>query len=991
MENRWALPWGDKARAASLAVGRAKAAARASGLGGKYEDGSDVIKDLTDLPDLSPSGVSYIRASGSGADSMNAAYAAELADIARRYAGAQDGIEAFNAAITVLAGVSSAAGAANPGGAVSRAFGSNYKVGRVGGLSAVVDPSGQVQGWSKVGSPYGRPAAARGRSAPSPEDVGARNQNKGRPPYDEELARQQREFVDIGPSPAARPGEPGYGRRTYVPPDDVLTPPRMEPWGVSRRLSLPSFSMALGRRRKYSLDPLNDPKTKDDYAFLASYQKHLDEIRQASVDAQEADYAAAFGGVEVRDPERQATLEQLAAEGDEAAVAELFSEYGVMTVGGADAPAAELTVGDFVYPTSDNRRETLEQLAAEGDEAAVAELWAVYGVDAEAGEAADVYAPPAGGAAPLKSLADLPALPTDGTSALDPLTAVDDLIDALRWSGPTDTGSGMAVFGPDGANNVYVPKAHPEEALEAARALGVLHGMYGVSDQDPVPMMSTAMAEEYDLGRAEGAAGHEYGVVVPGDRAGVLRRAQMLLKYAKGDDDDYMAEHLSGANARKWETDPGWDLGTTDVPAAAIKDLRMRYSPNNLLGVAMDWFRDSVVKKNHPEANAALYYMNELMMEMAGDTAAVVAEGRPVVGAVVDDDGAAPEIDSTMPLFDEDGVEVQMELPIYEDTLADPAARQPWDYEAAAGAASAPAASVRRADPPAAPRPAKVSVATPESIEAARKWRLETARKLIMGNRDRILAAMRNKDDNAACAFAKNPTSECKCRCGGAFHGIENEAWFHEGENNQFGQWVDLMKAADAEGGDGDKVLEAAGFTPEEIADMRQFAKDWAAPGGMAPVVPLAGGKPPAGNVPVPPGGGGPVPLVPGIKVAKKLTPQQQRALKHWKNEQRKKAALEVLRAKRKARVDSRKVPLDPSRFAKDDNVPAAGGAPAWAQVQNPLKAPPVFQRQLISARPKGFRVPVPSSVMYVGGSRGKYAAKPYVNPVNDPMWRRWL
>ena len=32
----------------------------------------------------------------------------------------------------------------------------------------------------------------------------------------------------------------------------------------------------------------------------------------------------------------------------------------------------------------DQRRETLEQLAAEGDGAAVAELWAVYGIDRRA-------------------------------------------------------------------------------------------------------------------------------------------------------------------------------------------------------------------------------------------------------------------------------------------------------------------------------------------------------------------------------------------------------------------------------------------------------------------------------------------------------------------------------------------------------------------------------------------------------------------------------
>jgi hypothetical protein len=47
--NRWAKPWGDKARAASLAVRRAKAAARQSSLGGTYADGQPVIRDLTDL------------------------------------------------------------------------------------------------------------------------------------------------------------------------------------------------------------------------------------------------------------------------------------------------------------------------------------------------------------------------------------------------------------------------------------------------------------------------------------------------------------------------------------------------------------------------------------------------------------------------------------------------------------------------------------------------------------------------------------------------------------------------------------------------------------------------------------------------------------------------------------------------------------------------------------------------------------------------------
>ncbi|MEI7901819.1 MAG: zinc finger CCHC domain-containing protein, partial [bacterium] len=58
VENRWALPWGDKARAASLAVRRARAATRKAYLGQTYPDGSPVIPDLTDFSPGPPAGVS---------------------------------------------------------------------------------------------------------------------------------------------------------------------------------------------------------------------------------------------------------------------------------------------------------------------------------------------------------------------------------------------------------------------------------------------------------------------------------------------------------------------------------------------------------------------------------------------------------------------------------------------------------------------------------------------------------------------------------------------------------------------------------------------------------------------------------------------------------------------------------------------------------------------------------------------------------------------
>jgi hypothetical protein len=62
---------------------------------------------------------------------------------------------------------------------------------------------------------------------------------------------------------------------------------------------------------------------------------------------------------------------------------------------------------------------------------------------------------------------------------------------------------------------------------------------------------------------------------------------------------------------------------------------------------------------------------------LSADRNAAVEAAR---GGAEGDDEDAPEVDATMPVYDEDGVEIGGDEPFFEDSYADPNARMPWEW-----------------------------------------------------------------------------------------------------------------------------------------------------------------------------------------------------------------------------------------------------------------------------------------------------------------------
>jgi len=215
-------------------------------------------------------------------------------------------------------------------------------------------------------------------------------------------------------------------------------------------------------------------------------------------------------------------------------------------------------------------------------------------------------------------------------------------------------------------------------AREAARALGVLHGAYGVGE-DGVEIPE-ALRGEYELGRAEGAKGYDYGVVPPKDRVAVLRGAQAYLEGAVGEDDGYTPDHLNDRyNLADWDSAASWatrNQGKNGVYDPRTPDTRGQYNPASLMRTAMEWFRDAMVRGDRGESDAALSYMGDLLVSVSSDRRAAVDAVRGGSDEGVED-GEEAEIDATMPEYDADGVEVGGE-PFFEDSYADPNALPPW-------------------------------------------------------------------------------------------------------------------------------------------------------------------------------------------------------------------------------------------------------------------------------------------------------------------------
>ena len=194
-------------------------------------------------------------------------------------------------------------------------------------------------------------------------------------------------------------------------------------------------------------------------------------------------------------------------------------------------------------------------------------------------------------------------------------------------------------------------------ARDAARALGALHGAYGVGE-DGVDIPES-LRGEYELGRVEGAKGYDYGIVPPKDRAAVLRGAQAYLDRAAGEDDGYSPDHLNDRyNLADWDSASSWatrNQGAKGIYNPSTPDTRGQYSPAGLMRTAMEWFSDAIVRGDRGESNAALSYMSDMLVALSADRNAAVEAAR---GGADGDEEDGPEVDATMPVYDEDGVEI---------------------------------------------------------------------------------------------------------------------------------------------------------------------------------------------------------------------------------------------------------------------------------------------------------------------------------------------
>jgi hypothetical protein len=91
----------------------------------------------------------------------------------------------------------------------------------------------------------------------------------------------------------------------------------------------------------------------------------------------------------------------------------------------------------------------------------------------------------------------------------------------------------------------------------------------------------------------------------------------------------------------------------------------------------MEWFSDAMVRGDRGESNAALSYMSDMLVALSADRNAAVEAAR---GGSENEDEDGPEVDATMPVYDEDGVEIGGDEPFFEDSYADPNTRMPWEW-----------------------------------------------------------------------------------------------------------------------------------------------------------------------------------------------------------------------------------------------------------------------------------------------------------------------
>jgi len=402
---------------------------------------------------------------------------------------------------------------------------------------------------------------------------------------------------------------------------------------AARRSSRPA-------REVVTADPLNNPKTAADLAVRESYGNHLENVRRGY----EAEMAAKgldpqgyplTGGNTLRRTVPAAPAEAL----------ELYGRLAGMPVGTAEDREAYGAAAEGLRRFGElYESDMLERAEKEGILPKVRAL-----LDGENLDGKPRGSPSTRGAATDYPEENLPWFATPPGDVKE---------DAATYSGGLSAGA----------------------AREAARALGVLHGAYGVGeDGAEIP---EALRGEYELGRAEGAKGYDYGIVPPKDRTAVLRGAQAYLKGAVGEDDGYTPDHLNDRfNLADWDSAASWatrNQGKNAVYDPRTPDTRGQYSSSGLMRAAMEWFGDAMVRGDRGESDAALSYMGDLLTAVASDRGAAVEAVR---GGSEDsaDGGEEAEIDATMPEYDADGVEVGGE-PFFEDSYADPHARMPWEW-----------------------------------------------------------------------------------------------------------------------------------------------------------------------------------------------------------------------------------------------------------------------------------------------------------------------
>ena len=390
-------------------------------------------------------------------------------------------------------------------------------------------------------------------------------------------------------------------------------------------------------REIVTADPLNNPKTGADLAVRESYERHLDALRSGY----ESGMAAKGLDPQGYPPAGGGALRGLVP----AAVAEAMDLYGRLS----GMPVR--TAGDReVYGA-----------AAEG----LRRFGELYESDMLERAEKEGILPK------VRALLDGGSLggPSRGSAARESATGYTD--EELPWfaAPPGVVREGAAAYG--GGLSAGA-------AREAARALGMLHGAYGVGE-DGVEIPEALLAD-YETGRAEGAKGYDYGVVPPRDRAAVLRGARAYLDGAVGEDEGYAPDHLNDRyNLADWDSAASWatrNQGKNAVYDPRTPDTRGQYSPAGLMRTAMEWFGDAMARGDRGESNAALSYMGDLLASVAADrrSALDVARGG---GEEAAGEGEEAEIDASMPEYDADGVEVGGE-PFFEDSHADPAALPPW-------------------------------------------------------------------------------------------------------------------------------------------------------------------------------------------------------------------------------------------------------------------------------------------------------------------------